>query len=178
MNNKILIGISGRMGSGKTTLSDALIKRLGGTKVSLAAPIKNLQNMIYNNVSIDMEGDKDRDLLIALGKWGRSKHEDFWLNEVKHLINTLDDIVIICDDIRFPNEAKFFKENGILMRINGEQRGINVDHNVNDATETALDNYPFDFYIDNRKSIEECVTDALMCIDLGVDDARESLTDH
>lgn len=178
MNNKILIGISGKLGTGKSTLANAIISQLGGTRVSLAAPIKEVQDMIYRKLNLTMEGEKDRDLLIALGKWGRSKHENFWLNEVEHLIDTLEDIVIICDDIRFPNEAKFFQDNGVLIRINGEQRGVNVDHNINDSTETSLDSYPFDFYIDNRKTIEECVKDALMCIDLGVDDARESLTDH
>ena len=76
MGNKLYIGISGKMGSGKTTLSEGILNAgssLSSTRVSLAAPIKRLQDNIYNDLGLELEGDKDRDLLIALGMWGRNR---------------------------------------------------------------------------------------------------------
>jgi len=167
---KLYIGISGKMGSGKTTLTNGLINNidLGGhtttERVSLAKPIKDIQDSIYSQLSMDMEGEKDRDLLIALGMWGRGKDPDFWLKKAVEEMQRVDSRVIICDDIRFINEANWFKKNGILMRINGEQRGSNVDHNTSNVTETALDDYSFDYYLDNRESAEATLSQALYCL--------------
>ncbi len=174
MSRKLYIGISGKMGSGKTTLTNGLIKNLTGFKckrVSLAEPIKKLQDLVYKDLEMEMVGEKDRDLLIALGMWGRGKNDNFWLDTLEKKINKTDTQVIICDDIRFENEAKFFQEKGMLMRITGEQRGDNVDHNTSNETETALDNFNFDYYVDNRHGIDTTLMSALYCIaqHIGVD---------
>ena len=83
MDNKLYIGISGKMGSGKTTLSTAIMEAmdLSSTRVSLASPIKRIQDNIYRDLGIEMEGEKDRDLCIAVGLWGRGKDPDFWLKQ-------------------------------------------------------------------------------------------------
>lgn len=163
--NKILIGISGKMGSGKTTMTNALLDYFPDSRrISLADPIKELQNDIYNKLGLTMVGEKDRDLLIALGKWGRNKHPDFWLDALKKSFDSYDETMLICDDIRFENEASFFDANGILVRLTGLQRGANVDHNVNDPTETALDWYSFQYSIDNRRPLEHCTVDLIRYI--------------
>lgn len=165
--DKLYIGISGKMGSGKTTLSNTILSSLEGlkgAKVALADPIKRIQDNIYRDLNLKMEGEKDRDLCIALGMWARSKDPDFWLKQAIMDMKLLDADFVICDDVRFENEAKWFEKNGLLIRIEGLQRGPNVDHNVNNLTETALDDYNFPFYINNSVSAEETSMSALMVI--------------
>ena len=165
---KLYLGVSGKMGSGKTTLTDGIIGALSSLKierVSLAKPIKDMQNLIYDYLGTEIEGEKDRDLLIALGMWGRGKHPDFWLNTYLEKIKNIDADIIICDDVRFLNEATWFKENGLLMRIEGVQRGPNVDvSRATDETETALDNFDFEYYINNSDSMETSLMSALYTI--------------
>ena len=170
MKDKIIIGISGKMGSGKTTMTNAIIESLGGVRVSLAKPIYDLQETIYDQLGIVLEGVKDRDLMIALGVWGRNKNPDFWLNQLDNFIEKTEHKIIICDDIRFPNEADYFRNKGIVVRLHGLQRGPNVDHNVNDITETALDEYQFDYYMDNRRSMEHNKVDIVNLINKAIKD--------
>ena len=90
---------------------------------------------------------------------------------------TLPVDIIICDDVRFENEAQWFKDNGILMRLEGEQRGDNVDHNTENITETALDNFNFDYYIDNRVGVEPMIMSALYCIAQHLNVSEELMAD-
>lgn len=59
----------------------------------------------------------------------------------------------IITDTRFPNEAQAIKKRGgVVVRIN---RGID---NGSHPSETALDDYPFDYIIDNNGSIEDLIS--------------------
>lgn len=77
----------------------------------------------------------------------------------------------IITDVRFPNEAQAIKDRGgIIIRVNREidttalQKGsvllsdviksMSVEHH---PSETALDDYKFDYVIDNNGSIEELI---------------------
>lgn len=159
MNNKILIGISGKMGTGKSTVTKLLVDALGELnvqKISNAAPMYKVQDLIYKELGLTMQGEKDRDLLIALGMWGRNRSTDFWLEQLAKTIMESDKNIFICDDVRFENEANFFNKFGTLIRIEGEQRGANVDHSRStDATECGLDDYPFKNVISNKLSPED-----------------------
>ena len=165
----LFIGISGKMGTGKSTVSKLIRKSLDKSVISsIASPLYKAQDLIYKEYGLTLEGEKDRDLLIALGLWGRNKSPDFWLEQfVKRAIEGRAEIVI-CDDIRFENEAKFFEENGVLIRLEGAQRGDNVDYSrADDKTETSLDNYKFKNVIINiDKSPEEICLD-IACILMG-----------
>ena len=154
---KIFIGISGKMCVGKSTITKLLLAAIPNSgRVSMASPIYKAQDMIYKEYGMTMEGDKDRDLLIAIGKWGRNISEYFWLEQFGKVCTESDLEVIICDDVRFENEAEFFKRHGTLIRLEGAQRGNNVDlSRANDATETSLDNYKFDNVIHNSLSPED-----------------------
>lgn len=104
------IAISGKICSGKSTLTDKLIEIYPNLiKKSFAGKIKEL--------AIELFGmkEKDRKLLQDIGTNLRLIDEDVW---VKYVINTTNDNVII-DDLRFENEAKLLKENNwILIRLN------------------------------------------------------------
>lgn len=166
--SKLYIGLSGKMGSGKTTLTNGLIAALPSFNIeviSLAKPIKDIQNMIYKELNIEMIGEKDRDLLIALGMWGRGKSNSFWLSQAINKFEESAADIVICDDVRFKNEADFFDLSGILIRIEGEQRGPNVDvSRKSDATEVDLDSYSFTHRLSNLGNSEDMVLDTLKII--------------
>lgn len=179
MKQKLIIGISGKMGSGKSTISSLLKEGFGinGAKVeimSLAGPIYKAQDLLYKEYGLELEGDKDRDLLIAVGLWGRNRSEDFWLDQLAKDMIQSDADVIICDDVRFKNEADFFSRNGFLFRIDGEQRGDNVDPNKSESvTECALDEYDFEHRVSNTLSPEDmCKNIAIM---MGGSDEQEAV---
>jgi len=152
----MLIGLSGKMGTGKSTLANYLQSKRPCHIVKIAGLLYELQDMIYEKLDMKVQGEKDRPLLIALGMWGRDKDENFWTAKALEKAMKLTGTVII-DDIRFPNEADaIVNAGGILIRIEGEQRGDNLNPELmNNKTETALDNYKFKNVIDNTSSIEE-----------------------
>ena len=163
---KLLIGISGKMGSGKSTISHMLKAGFEMTDrkveiMSLSKPLYKAQDLLYKQFGLELQGDKDRNLLISIGQWGRDIDPDFWVEQAAKSIVESDADIIICDDIRFKNEADFFKRLGVIFRIEGEQRGDNVDHSkATDATECSLDDYKFDNVIHNNKSPDD------MCMEI------------
>lgn len=163
--NKLYLGISGKMGSGKTTLTTGLMEvlsSLNSERISLAKPIKDLQDLIYRELDLELEGEKDRPLLISLGMWGRSKSDTLWLDAAVKKFEESDAELVICDDVRFKNEADWFSKNGILLRLEGEQRGDNVDPSrKDDLSETSLDDYNFDYVIDNTGGVQATLFTAL-----------------
>ena len=156
-SNKLFIGISGKMCVGKSTITKLLINAIdNSTRFSVAKPLYECQDILYSKLGLTLESEKDRDLLIALGMWGRNKDPNFWLNQFVTSALDSDTEVIICDDVRFPNEADFFAKHGVLIRIDGEQRGANVDTSrATDSTETSLDEYPFKHIVSNSNSPED-----------------------
>jgi len=173
--NKIYIGISGKMGTGKSTLVKGIRDILTSFKIeriSLAEPVKEMQDRVYEMMGLNRSTEKNRSLLIALGMMGREEgHKDFWLDKaVKKFKRSKADIVI-CDDVRFENEADWFSKNGVLIRLYGEQRGDNVTpEHKNNISETALDSYKFKNYLSNKRGIEDTLVRALEILteELGV----------
>lgn len=81
-------------------------------------------------------------------------HEDVWINA---LFSDFDDSKNwLITDVRFPNEAKAIKEKGgIVVRID---RGLSADEH---PSETALDDYEFDYVIPNKGTIEELLEEII-----------------
>jgi len=119
-----LIGFSGKNGSGKTTVATELSKiftenmRIMSEKISFASAVKDCaRRFFFWNGEKDIEG---RHLLQWLGTdVGRVYDENIW---VKHLVLTIEKIslyyydvsklIIIVDDVRFDNEAKWIRNCG------------------------------------------------------------------
>lgn len=73
-------------------------------------------------------------------------HEDAWVNATFANFNT-DRHNWIITDVRFPNEARAIEErNGLVIRINRPD----LESTDNHPSETALDNYDFDFVFENN----------------------------
>lgn len=155
---KLIIGISGKMGSGKSTLAKHIMTMFPhAVTEKVAGDLYAIQDYIYQRTGLTMVGEKDRPLLIAIGEWGRGKSNSLWTDLCfKRVLNSKDEVIII-DDIRYPEEANaLLGAGGLLIRLDGTQRGDNVDPKfANRESEIALDNFPFQYRISNLGSMKD-----------------------
>jgi hypothetical protein len=125
----MVIGLVGRIGSGKGTISDVLVNKYGYIKMSFADPLKDATAAAFGWPRHLLEGDTDesrkfretpcsfwsdkfgRDFTPreALQKTGTEAFRDtfinsFWTNALEQKINKLDHRKIVIPDTRFVNE--------------------------------------------------------------------------
>lgn len=108
-------------------------------------------------------------------EYRRKQDPDYWTKRMEQRIHQINkgpnppQIVFIAD-VRFPNEADFIRaRDGNLVRVNRyNSDGTHFDNGLTAGqkahpSETALDNYEFDFYINasNMQGLFECVKDLL-----------------
>lgn len=111
------IAISGKIASGKTSLANEIIlnsdKKIG--LFSFASPIKKIA---YECFCMSTDPNlKDRKLLQNIGQKLREIDQDVWVNAFLNLIKNEDNV--ICDDLRFKNEATTLIDAGFtLVRLN------------------------------------------------------------
>ena len=111
------------------------------------------QNLHKNKV-VNLVKLTPRKLLQLLGtECGRQIiHPNIWVNSL--FADYKKDSNWIITDVRFPNEAQAIKDKGgIMIRINRPLYRLDDQH----PSETALDNYNFDYVIENEGSIDELV---------------------
>lgn len=144
--NKHIILISGKKGSGKTTLSTALIERLqSAAKVSFANPLKDICkpviDFLTNDNNFSSTKEQLRPIWQTVGEVGRSMNEDFWVEKARAVIHQAKEQVIIIDDVRYENEVKAFdndsRYNTISLRLESDKESSDTHE-----SETSLDNYP------------------------------------
>lgn len=131
---------------------------------------KDIHHRVYSTGEIKSDGslavdgdteviqDKGRQLLINIGQKFREIRPSIWADIVVQQIKDLDlgepeNVIYGIDDMRFKNEAKSLGEYGraIFIRINRSEGQLNLD----DITETDLDNHRFDYYIENDGSVKD-----------------------
>lgn len=95
-----------------------------------------------------------REFLLKLGDLLREEvHPNVFVNPLMNLIDECKDENIVVSDVRLSIEFKEIKKrNGILIRVNKD-----LISKIDSYTETALDNYPFDYVIENNSSIEDLI---------------------
>jgi hypothetical protein len=76
---------------------------------------------------------------------------DVWVQSVYRKEYRNDDIVVVAD-CRFPNEAAFAQEHGLLISIKRDTGLVSDGH----ASETALDDYAdYHYIVDNNGSFDD-----------------------
>lgn len=150
LNTVKIIGISGFIGCGKSTVGNILYNEYGYKIASFAAKVKDAVSIIYGWDRALLEGDTKesrefRDKPDAywsaimekpttprrvLQEFGtdimrKNVHNDIWIHAlVKELSENPDDKYVITD-VRFPNEFKALKKmNGFMMTVS---RGDNPE---------------------------------------------------
>jgi hypothetical protein len=169
-----LIGISGKIGSGKDTVGSILqdysddnaedyqIKKFATKLKEIAAlligcDVSDFEDREFKEKELGEEwnGLTPRKILQLLGtEAGRNIiHPNIWVNA---LFADFEDSNWIITDVRFPNEAQAIKDRGgIVIRV--ERPGGESHCGGAHASETALDTYNFDYVIDNEGNIDELI---------------------
>lgn len=164
-----LIGLySSAPASGKTTLADALWK-LGYQTSKFAGPLKRMTAALLREIDYsperiraaiegsekntpipDLGNRTPRDLMQTLGtEWGRDcVAPDLWVHlTLRHAASLrASGVGVVCDDMRFPNEAAALRAaGGILVRIDRPGTVCPNGH----VSEGGLDSYTFDLVLTN-----------------------------
>jgi dephospho-CoA kinase len=156
----MIIGITGKMQSGKDTAADYLISKLEHhRKCSFADPIKQMLTVGLQLTYAQTHGNSKeivderykctaRKMMQTLGtEWGRQMiHKDIWLTIAQ---NSLDNRRIFAD-VRFENEAEWFREVGYLIHIDrpGLPRSIH-------ESEAGVGYQNQDFLVKNAGSLKD-----------------------
>lgn len=164
----MIIVISGKQGSGKSTLTNELLKRFGpcgAIKMRFAQPLYEMHDacraiLAKYNVQGYNFSVKDGELLQVLGtEWARKTiHDKIWINCLMNQIRNLPkNLHCLIEDTRFQNEFDAFKdvENALTVRLEcptilRKVRCENWRSNDTHLSETDLDAYAeagkFDLY--------------------------------
>lgn len=170
MSKITLVGISGFIGSGKTTISDYLCNNYGFTNYSFAEPLKKGVKEMFGFTDDQMYTQKGKETVDKF--WGISPRralqyigtevmrdsidnlipgigEAFW---IQSFIKTYDKTKkIVIDDVRFVNEINIIKKlGGVVYKVKRES-SIVIEH----KSESTLSKYElYDGTFDNNKNID------------------------
>lgn len=163
----MIIAFSGKMGSGKSTAVESLKFRLSEkvSLVKLAQPLYDMQEFIYRRISSvhsRAEGFiKDRKLLQFLGtEWGRDEiSKTIWTDIWKDAALEKEGAghLVVCDDLRYDNEAEFMKSLGaIIVKIERNSVEPRSDYkNTNHPSEMGIDAKYIDYVVQNNGTKNE-----------------------
>ena len=188
--NVTVVGLSGKIGSGKTCAAETIQKSFPNTVVRNFAD--RLKEEVAMHLEIDLalcySHDGKNMRLDAYGmtlgeflqQWGtrlRDIHPEIWVLAVQSFIDACvkkkaskDEKLIVCiGDCRFPNECMWVNSvGGIVIRLNGDPGGERArsKRDMSHISETALDAYQgFDLIVDtNRCDKKETAQRILDCI--------------
>lgn len=171
----LIIGFSGKAEHGKTTAAQGVEKYLKeqGYKVAIVPLAKRLKEQAK---LLGWDGEKDekgRRLLQELSWPIKNYHgEDIYAKWcIEEAINNGLEIVLV-DDIRMYAEVKYFckysRENNSLFQMIRVDRPNHksklTPEQLNDISETQLDDYIFEYGIENKGTTEEFQSKAIKCV--------------
>jgi hypothetical protein len=148
---KYILGLSGKSGTGKSTMARHLYYRAHPDRTSIyVASFANAlrQELVeaFKDPNVDW-GEKPtpawmRNLLIAWGAARRAQSPEYWRRVLARTIYARDCRVVIIDDVRYKNEADWIRDaGGHVVRLECVPAPLAVS---NDRSETELDDYAFD----------------------------------
>lgn len=167
----MIIGFTGGMGVGKSTavklVKEAYFTSLSKT-IKFAQPLYDIQEYVYKRIedvyTRPSDFEKDRKLLQWIGTdWGRNTISDtlwvhIWGTTVHKFISTFgEESIVLCDDVRFDNEAQEVKAmGGLLIKISSDHvqdRRVAVDGLPSHQSESGVSLKFIDYEIKNDSSL-------------------------
>lgn len=187
----IVVGVSGKLASGKTTLCNNVKSKFATTQfectlINFADPLKKQVaqhtglplHYFYTDegkrhIVPGYDGMTVGQLLQAWGTALRTVHPNIWVNAIQvhlqSLIECADSLprILLIGDVRFANEFQFIKQKcgGIVLRTQGDPSGERArsTRDLNHISECDLDiGYEFDIVIDTQQLDESCAANAAM----------------
>jgi len=164
----MVIIVSGKQGSGKTTTTERLVEHYDGHHIKFADPLYSVHEAMWDvleGYGVPRE-KKSGDFLQYLGtEFGRKRDANMWVNIAKYRIKQILEqdphAVIVVDDCRFENEFSALDEfNPIKVRLECDRdvrkgRADAWRDNEFHTSETALDaisaDGQFDLYFDTEE---------------------------
>lgn len=169
----LVLGLIGKKRTGKDTFATVLVEQFGYTRVAFADPLRQaaleldpivgrpalpgqlapLSDVRLSDVVDVLGWEKAKDYVPEvrriLQRFGtesiRKIDPDFWITQALRTIDKIDGPVVVTD-VRYENEAEAIKRlGGLLGRIVRDVPGATDSH----PSETALDDYPTDFTVEN-----------------------------
>ena len=119
----MLIGITGEMGSGKTTIAGIISKQLDGVVLPFAQPLKEMAR------GFGWDGVKDKKGRKILTLFGTDIcrdciDQDYWNVKWNEACRRINNTIIIADDLRFIDESRLVRnQGGIVIKITGRRSG-------------------------------------------------------
>lgn len=168
-----IIAVSGKIGSGKTTVTQHLIDHLRYSFVerSFAYKVKQIASILCGLPMEDMisqEGKNKRleafggitvgelQQIIGTDVFRQRFSEDVWITSL--FLEYRPEDYWIVSDVRFKNEADHIRKmGGILIRLEGDPAGVRAasKRDLNHPSETDLDDYEhFDIVMETRPGME------------------------
>jgi dephospho-CoA kinase len=157
---RLLIGITGKMGSGKSLAADYLCEKYHCKKLRLSGKMRDIAK--------ELEIEPTRDFLQGIGRFMREFDDDVWVRYIFKKVQSTDSPIVI-DDIRRQNEINFLRPLGFtfiridtdsdIRRRRIEKRGT---EEISDAdwqrwsrhlTENQVTKLSVDYYLENNESI-------------------------
>lgn len=166
MENTIIIGISGKMRSGKTTLAHRLKEHFDNSQVySFADAVRREvasaicdtaeERKAWDSLLIN---DKEKARILLQG-WGGTKRvlfgKDYWLKKTFDAINLCGYDIVIIDDVRYWNEMIHVNKRGMCIRLECDthelcERGATPE-GLSHESERDLNYTHFEQHIDTHK---------------------------
>lgn len=163
----LLIGLTGRAGTGKDTVAAYLEDQYAFTVLAFADPLRDMLGALLQHVDVDgawmveralkeqpvhVIGASYRALAQTLGtEWGRNTvHPDLWLRIAEYRANQALGMGsnVVITDVRFPNEAAWLRRaGGTLLRLRRDVAAIRPHE-----SERHIDHLAVDDDIDNNNS--------------------------
>lgn len=176
----MLIGLAGKKGSGKSTISKIICDKHNAIELAFADRLKEICSIVYNvpidyfynpklkNKIIEKLNITSRKLMQIIGMKYREIGHDIpeltvknpWIYNVEEKIREIhenkEDTLIVISDVRFQDEHDMIKKNGgIIIKIirpslNNEQSNETSNH----ISENSMDSFELDHIIYNSSTIE------------------------
>jgi len=165
----VIIGLFGRKGSGKTTVAQLIADKIKAPILSFAKPLKEMIEKSGLCTYEELYANKTEFSRMILQKIGTNIFRNqidrnFWIKRMKEEIfyNYKDCKIIIIDDVRFKNEARYVKSNnGKIVRVIRNDVELIID---NHESEMDCDLIIPDCIIYNNSSLEDLEGEVSMFI--------------
>jgi len=163
----VVYAISGKCGSGKSTVGRIISSRLGLLEVAFADNLKKVVEIITGEYphdktklvkNLDMTNGQ---LLQCVGETMRTIDKDIWIKSL--IVNsTGSDTSVVITDLRYPNELhalqEAFPDELVTIRVNrpdSQRAKFTGNRDPNHPSETGLDSATFDYTIENDADYQD-----------------------